>query len=226
MQVIVQQLRFTNLLIIIKSVPSCLCRTRTLEDNAGILMIAEPHAPPAPKRPSFFQAHQHTNWGVTTQVDPSSASQVGTGPASVSSEEVLSPWLDWSGHKKTWLLARYFCPVKKQPSCIFFLRRKPTIWTSFLRNKISTTRGRHFDSRTEILQAIPRPIIIFRMFAHMHSNEVFAEDLVHLLKHRFWPKLEFKNKANTRRSYLESHKPKLAEDFWCSACPTFRTIQF
>ena len=100
MQVIVQQLRFTNPLIIIKSVPSCLCRTRTLEDNAGILMIAEPHAPPDPKLPSFFQAHQHTNWGVTTQVDPSSASQVGTGPASVSSVEVLSPWLDWSGHKK------------------------------------------------------------------------------------------------------------------------------
>jgi len=41
------------------------------------------------------------------------------------------------------------------------------------------------------------------MLANIHSNEVFAEDLVHL-KQRFWPKLEFKNKANTERSYLES----------------------
>lgn len=210
MQVIVLQLRFTNPLIIIKSVPSCLCRTRTLEDNAGILMIAEPHAPPAPKTaellsstPTHKLRSNHSGWSLVGEPGGHRTCVGLIRRSFIAVVRLKRP-------QKTWLLARYYCPVKKQPSCIFFLRRKPTIWTSFLRNKITTTRGRHFDSRTEILQAIPRPIIIFRMFAHMHSNEVFAEDLVHLLKHRFWPKLEFKNKANTQRSYLESHKPKLA----------------
>ena len=45
----------------------------------------------------------------------------------------------------------------------------------------------------------------------MHLNEVFAKDLVHF-EHRFWPKLESKNKANTQQSYLESQKYKLASD--------------